>query len=216
MSWVDYLHMSTKQRRKLARDAARGDKDALASLSQYTRDIKKEANKRLAKLERAGADYGNTYNNLAFFLDTQYDSNRLQSPTQLGYDPWAMSQQNEVAAKFLERKSSTLEGMRSIERHRLEGLKNSGALPENLSHRKGKEFLRFLGNEEISAAIDEYGASEVVVEMMYDAYQEGGTNALRVLNTAMTEWLANRITFDDAMERVGVKVENYHRGFPTS
>lgn len=216
MSWVDYLHMSTKQRRKLARDAARGNKEAFASLSQYTRDIKKEANKRLAQLERANVAYGSTYNNLNFFLETQYDSNRLQSPAKLEYDPWAMSLQNEIAAKFLEKKSSTLEGMRSIERYRLEGLKDVGALPKNLSHRKGKEFLRFLGNEEISAAVDEYGASEVVVEMMYDAYMEGGTNALNVLKTAMTEWLANRITFDDAMERVGIKVEDYHREFPTS
>lgn len=85
-----------------------------------------------------------------------------------------------------------------------------------MKRRDQKEFLKFLGNEEISAAVDEYGDSEIIVEMLYDAYKKGGSNALKVMRGALTEFLGRRITFDDAMQRVGIKVEDYFRGRPTS
>lgn len=216
MAWEDYLKMSTKQRRNLARKANRGDKAALSSLKQYTRDIKTEVNKRLKSLEKANLNYGKAYNNVMFFTQTQYDKNRLLSPTGLKNDPYDMQLQNEIGIKFLKSDLSTVRGSRDVEQKRLNSLKEKGALPNNISNKKAKEFLRFLGNEEISAAIDEYGDSEIVVEMMYDAYKNGGTSALSALKVSMTEFLSERITFDEAMERVGVKVEDYFRGRPTT
>ena len=43
------------------------------------------------------------------------------------------------------------------------------------SYRRSKRFLRFLGSEEVSASIDQYGTSDVMVKMMWDAYNNNGT-----------------------------------------
>lgn len=216
MSWRNYLDMSTKQRRALARKAVAGNKVATANLLDYTRSIKKEVNRRLASLEKAGLNYGSTYNNITFFLETEYDSHRMQSPTALDNDPLEMSRQNEIGAKFLERITSTVSGMREAENRRLKALQDLGAIPSDIKRNDAKKFIKFLGNEEISAAIDEYGESETIVEMMYDAYSKEGVKALDVMQTALTEFLSQEITFDDAMERVGIKVEDYYRKFQTS
>lgn len=216
MSWQDYLNMSTKQRRNLTRKANRGDREAMASLKQYTREIKNEVNSRLAKLEKSNIAYGKVYNNVQFFTQTQYGSNRFKSPTALNYDALEMALQNDIGVKFLKSKSSTVSGVRSIESNRLNTLQENGILPDKISKKRQREFLQFLGNEEISASIDEYGNSEVIVEMFYDAYSKGGSRALTTIKTAMSEFLSNRITFDDAMGRVGIKIEDYMGRRPTS
>lgn len=216
MAWQDYLKLSARQRRSLAIKAHRGDKGAQSALLQYTRDIKKEVNSRLLALERSNLNYGKSYNNVLFFTQTEYGGNRFKSPTALEHDWYAMSLQNDIGYKFLNTMTSTRQGARLAEKHRIDRLKELEAIPENIGKRQEKEFLRFLGDEAISAAMDEYGTSDIVVEMMYDAYSKGGSKALSNMRTAMTEFLANRIGFDDAMERVGVKVEDYISGRPTS
>lgn len=216
MAWQDYLKMSARQRRSLALKAHRGDKGAQSALLEYTRDIKKEVNKRLADLEKSNLAYGKAYNNVTYFTETQYGTHRFKSPTSLGYDWYDMSLQNDIGYKFLNNMTSTREGARQAEQHRVARLKELEVLPNNLAKRKEKEFLKFLGNEAISAAMDEYGTSTEVVEMMYDAYQQNGTKALTVMRGAMTEFLAGRTDFDTAMGRVGIKVEDYYRKRPTS
>lgn len=216
MAYQDYLKMTSRQRRKLALNAKRGNIEAQKQLTQYTREIKAEVNKRLRELEKSNLDYGKAYNNLLFFTQTEYGSNRFQSVSKLDNDWYAMSLQNDIGYKFLNTMTSTKEGARTAERHRMDRLKELEIIPEDIAPRREKEFLRFLGNEEISAAIDEYGTSDVIVEMFYDAYKVQGTQALNILKTSMNEWLANRISFDDAMLRTGIKIEDYISRKPTS
>lgn len=217
MAWQDYIKLSTRQRRKLAIKAHRGDREAQASLLRYTMDIKKEVNHRLSLLERNNMAYGKAYNNVLYFTQTEYGTNRFKNPNQIGRTNWYdMALQNDIGYKFLNSMTSTVEGAREAEKHRIKRLKELEVIPEEITPRREKEFLKFLGNEEISAAIDEYATSDIVVEMMYDAYKKGGRQSLQLMRTAMTEFLANRVGFDEAMERVGVKVEDYISKRPTS
>lgn len=216
MSWIDYMRMSNRQRRILTKKAINGDREARSSLLSYTREIKKEVNSRLVKLERSKMNYGKAYNNLIYFTENEYDSHRFKSPSGLGMDFYDMELQNNIGIKFLNNKSSTVSGARSVEQHRIKALVDLEVLPSDMKRRDQKEFLKFLGNEEISATVDEYGDSEIIVEMLYDAYKKGGSNALKIMRGALTEFLGRRITFDDAMQRVGIKVEDYFRGRPTS
>ena len=161
-------------------------------------------------------DYGSSYNNIQFFLNTEYNSNRMQTPKTLGYDPYEMMLQNEQGLKFLKSKVSTVKGARAAEKFRITRLQEMEVIPENFGYRKNKEFLRFLGTEEVSAAIDQYGTSDIVVKMLWDAYQKDTSNSISILRKAFAEYLAGRITFDTAMERSGIKVEDYYSGRPTS
>lgn len=218
MAWNDYTEMSKRQRNNLFKRALSGNDRALRQYLQYTREIKKETNSRLAKLERANLDYGATYNNLMYLLQSEFDSNRLKSPTALGFDLFEMELQNKAAVKFLNNKKSLVRNVRESEKYRIEALQELGVIDEKFSMRNNREFLRFLGNEVVSATIDEYGISDPVVEMIYDAYIKNNknSNVFIIMEKALTEFLADEITFDRAMERVGIKVEDYYSRKPTS
>ena len=215
-SWQNYLELSTRQRRKLAFKAHRGDKGAQNALLSYTRSIKTEVNTRLRALEKSNLDYGKVYNQVQYFTQTQYGTNRFASPSALNKDWYDMALQNDIGYKFLNTMTSTREGARLAEKHRLDRLKELDIVPSNIGRRREKEFLRFLGNEEVSASIDEYGTSSEPVQMFYDVYDRDGTEGLKALSYSLTEHMAGRISFDEAMERVGIKVEDYRSGRRTT
>ena len=215
-SWQNYLELSTRQRRKLAIKAHRGDRGAQQALLSYTRSIKTEVNKRLLALEKSNLDYGKAYNNVQFFTQTQYRTRRFKSPSALDMDWYDMALQNDIGYKFLNTMTSTREGARLAEKHRMDRLKELDIVPTNIKRRQEKEFLRFLGDESISASIDEYGTSDVPVQMYYDVYKRDGTQGLNALKYAVTEHLAGKIGFDEAMERVGIKIEDYKTKKPST
>ena len=219
MTWEEYLRLNKRQRGDIARKAARGNEGAMRTLISLTRSIATETNDRLRRLERAKLNYGSSYNNVIFFTNTEYDTNRLQMPSALNKDPYAMLLQNEIAYRFLSAKMSTVSGARNAERFRYARLQELNVIPKDTSYRKSQEFLRFLGNEEISAAVDEFGSSDIVIQAMYDRYQQVGINGptgIGILRQAFTEFLDHRITFDEAMERAGIKIEDYKNRKPTS
>lgn len=212
MTYEDFLSMNKRQRRSLYRRAERGDRKALKEYARYTNLLKVETNKRLRALIKSRLDYGKFVNNVLYFTQTEYGRNRLLSANELEGDIYSMMVQNEIALKFLNSKQSTVAGAREVEEKRVEALTESGRLPEQFmqSKRRAREFLRWLGNEEVTASMDEYGRSDVVIEIAYDIYSKQGKTGLRTLSRALTEWLSdNRMTFDEAMERIGVKVEDY-------
>lgn len=209
MEWSDYASMTRTQRTQLYRRAAQGSVIARRQFYALSALIKKEANKRLYRLERANLDYGKNYNFISYFLQTQHDSKRVPSAKKLNYDLGEMFTLNEVSIKFLNNKTSLVKNARSSEYHRIQTLKEHNILPESFDRKKDVDFLKFLGNEEISGTIDEYGTSDVVVEIMYNAYQKNGTGIFPILKRALNEFLANRKTFDEAMEEVGINVEDY-------
>lgn len=216
MAWEELRDMTKRQRRNLTRKAARGDSESLRSLLTFTKEVKKEVNQRLLKLEKANMDYGSSYNNLMFFLNTEFNSNRMQTPKQLKYDAYDMMLQNEQGLKFLRSNVSTVAGARAAEKYRISRLQEMEVLPSDFNYRKSKDFLRFLGSEEVSAAIDQYGTSDIVVNMLWDAYKKDESGSTRIMKTALAEYLAGWITFDEAMERGGIKVEDYYSRRPTS
>ncbi len=209
MEWSDYAEMSRKERTQLYRRAKQGSIIARRQFYTLSAELKKEANKRLYRLEKANLDYGKNYNFISYFLQTQHDSNRVPTAKKLNYDLGEMFTLNEVILKFLNNKSSLVKNARSSELHRIKTLQEHKILPESFDRKKDVNFLKFLGNEEVSGTIDEYGTSDVIVEMIFGAYQKNGAEIFPILKRALNEFLANRKTFDEAMEEAGINIEDY-------
>lgn len=219
MAWEEFKKMSKRQRLNLTRKAARGDEDAINLIRSFTNEIKVEVNGRLRALRRAGMAYGPAYNHLMSFTDTEYESNRFMSFNELKGDVYDAMLQNEHGAKFLSSEYTTVAGAKRAEKHRIDKLQELLSLPKDFSYRANKRFLKFLGSEEVSASIEQYGTSHLVVQMLWDAYNGKGMRKLqapKIMQRALTEYLSGRIDFDTAMERIGVKVENYFDSKPTS
>lgn len=209
MNVDEYLNANKRKRRALARRAIRGNKEAQKELSKLTNALKAEVNKRMRQLTKSNLNYGKQYNYLLQWIDN-LNTNRLASARELGYDYDDMLTQNEIAYKFLKSGWSSVQKARETESYRIETLKRKEILPENFSRRKSVEFLRWLGDESSTEAMDQYGTSDIFVEMAFDVYQEKGKAGLVALSRNLTEFLDHQITFDEAMERVGIKVEDYY------
>lgn len=220
--------LSRKDITKLTRAAAKGDRIARSKLLKYSWAIATETNKRLQALEDVDKAYGGAYNRAMYFLEIEYKdiqrgkANRARTPVELRLDWYGMRQQNDQLVRWLTKAVSTVEGQENRERHMLQALKEHEIIDASVSYKESEEFLRWLGNEEISAAIDEYGTSDVIVEAFYDMYQKKGKRGLDILSKAFVEYYATRgqnkptVTFNEAMERVGIKIEDYISGKPTS
>lgn len=211
MAWQDLVLMKRKKRRELAERAALGNKPALKRFLQLSSQVKVETNKRLRNLEKSNLDYGSTYNNLMYYLQSELNSNRLQSNTAMKNDVWDIYLQNEQAIKFLKKRNSLVVPARNRENARIKALKNKNILPPDFKRKDAQDFLKFLGNEEVTASIDEYGRSDVIVDMIWDSYSnaENKDNWFKIMDRALAEYIDGRITIDDAMLRGGIKLEDY-------
>lgn len=239
--YEEYIKLSKRRRLRLKERAEKGDVAAQQRLLAYTRALAEETNRRLEELENADMAYGKHYNNLFNFTAIEYESTRVAVPTEGKHNTWGididdwgqMEKQNEIVRKFLNTQESTVEGAKRAENFRLDKLEEYEILTSevNFDRRKEKEFLRFLGSEEVTAAIDEFGTSQPIVDAIWDIYsvnnkygyrwkKKRNLNALKTLQIALAEFLdassVNRITFDQAFERVGIKIEDYYRKRPTS
>ena len=199
--------MTIKELRKLQLKASKGNKGAQRALISATDTLTAQVNKNLRQLEKYGYDYG-AYNDITNFTQIEYETNRLKKSKDLEYDWYAMSLQSQLAIKFLSNESSTLAGQREIEARRIATFKDIGVLPENITKRKAKNFLKFLGNEESQQIIEAYGNSETVLEMMYDAYVKPINSRSKMLS-AFNEFLSGEKDFDEMMRGLKIKIENY-------
>lgn len=218
-----WYNMKRSDATKLTRKAVRGNREAQAELLRFSWAISTEANKRISALQSADKAYGGGYNRVMHFLDIEYDEltmgdrarpDMARSPIDLKLDWYAMRLQNDQLSYWLTKDVSTVEGQVTREKHRLTRLQELGIISEEADYRESEDFLRWLGNEEISAALDEYGSSEVLVDAFYDLYKERGKSGLHLLSTAFLEYHSRKVTdsplaFDSAMERAGVKIEDY-------
>lgn len=236
----EYNSLKRKDITKLTRDAAKGDYYARSKMLRYSWAISTESNKRIAALEAANKAYGGRYNRYMYFLETEHEAlglsqdippTKARTPVELKLDWYAMRLQNDQAVHWLSTDVSTVEGQVSREKHRLERLRELEIVDMDTSYREAEEFLRWLGNEESSAAIDEWGSSEQAVEAFYDIYKEQGIRGLDIISKQFLEFKAYRQssysdrrryfsnapkTFDEAMERAGIKIEDYITGRGTS
>lgn len=204
--YLQYLELKRKaQRLRLAERQPEKMKEIYTSLA-------KEANRRMGRLERAGLDATRVYNRAFNYTSSEFRSNRF-NPYDYDRDLFIAA---EVLKEFLNSPESTVGGYRKAEKFRIKRLHELDVLPSRSNmYVNDREFLKFLGREEVSAAIDEYGTSDVVVKMMWDSYKNNRQN-LKILKYALLEYQAGRITFDTAMRRAGIKIEDYRTIRPTS
>lgn len=199
--------MTIKELRKLQLKASKGNKGAQRALISATDTLTAQVNKNLRQLEKYGYNYG-AYNDITNFTQIEYETNRLRKSKDLEYDWYAMSLQSQLAIKFLSNESSTLAGQREIEARRIATFKDIGVLPEDITKRKARNFLKFLGNEESQQIIEAYGNSETVLEMMYDAYKKPDISRNKMLS-AFNEFLSGEKDFDEMMRGLKIKIEDY-------
>lgn len=222
--WRDYLNMDRRKRNRLEKRAKEGKEDALEEFNRMSRSIRRTANERLRELEKAGLDYGPAYNNFAYYLQSEFDGRtRVPTPRQMGYDISEIRWLNDYAVKFLKSPNSTVKGMIESNTHRVERLMdyeilsrefvNEDKSVRDATWRDYSEFLRFLGSEEVATAIDEYGESDVVVDIMWDYWNNFDSKTrgdnLKLVKMALADYLDGNVDFATAMRRVGVKIENY-------
>ncbi len=220
ITWQEYGALRKRERARLYHAAEKGNKQAQAVFKDLARQIKTETNKRLRGLERHKYDYGATYNNLVNYLTVQHYSMRVLSFTALKRDYSDVFYMTEQALKFLHSNFSIWKNVEMNEMWKYENIRAKQIEGSNLitgqerkgfkNYRQAKEFLRFLGNEEVSAALDQVGASDEMVEAMYDAYEVQGNKMFKVLEKSFNEFNSGKITFDEAMERTGIKIEDYY------
>lgn len=222
--WREYMDMDRRKRNSLERRALEGKGNALEEFQRMSRSIRRTANERLRELEKAGLDYGPAYNNFVYYLQSEFDGRtRIPTPRQMDNDIREIRWLNDYAVKFLKSPNSTVKGMERSNRFRVERLIDYEILSGEFVDESGKtreatwrdyeDFLRFLGSEEVSSAIDEYGESDIVVDIMWDYWNQfdaknRGDN-LVLMKKALAQYLDGTVDFATAMRRVGVKIENY-------
>lgn len=239
--WVidNYSSLSRKEITKLTRDAVKGNRYARSKMLQFSWAISTETNKRVKTLESIDKAYGGRYNRLMYFLEIEHENlelsqdiplHKARTPVELKLDYYAMRLQNDQAMHWLSTDVSTVEGQVAREKHRLAKLKELDIIPSDSDYRESEEFLRWLGSEEATASIDEWGTSDQAVKAFYDRYTADGKAALDLISKSYAEFKANKQsiaegtgpivnypkTFDEAMERAGIKIEDYITGKGTT
>lgn len=199
-----------KDLRKLKAKALTGNEQAKRELYTLSNSLKVQVNKETRLMERGGADYGNAYNRIKNFADIEYGKGRLLSNKELNFDVEAIAKQSEEAITFLNSPYSSLKAVREMERSRKETFINAGIFEVDISDKKARSFLKFLGNEESQQLLDQWTSSDDVVEMLYDAYNKK-TNSRRKMIEVFDEYLSgnSNMSFNQMMERLGVDVLKY-------
>ena len=213
--YLSWLTMTQKEREELYVEAEHNKASRSLFRKMYT-SVKVETNKRMRELKAHDYDYGKQYNNLVRYLNIEQDSNIVPSMTKLKNDIDQMMTVMEQASKFLKSKYSKWQNRLLVEQRQMQFFEDHkerfGDIMGGWKYKEKRAFLRWLHNEEVSFALDEYGTSDETIVILADAYHEAGkqTNGYETLNKAMLEWAGGQITFDDAMKSVGVSIEDRH------
>lgn len=212
--YLSWITMTQRERENLYVDAF-NDKRSRSLFNKMSTSLRIEANKRLRELETHGYDYGKAYNNLVRYLEIEQDMKRVPFLSEVKYDLDELMTINEQVRKFLKSKYSKLEYREKRLRERIEHFDSDEHYKEmwkDWSFKKKKDFLKWLGTEQASFAMDEYGTSDETIIILADAFQEASkkTNGIKVLNQAMDEFNSGDISFNEAMNMVGVSIEKRH------
>lgn len=206
---------SIKEIKDYGKLATKGDREAQRLLFSTNNEVAREVNKRLIGLEKTGYDYGIGWATAVNYTQVMYESNRFAYSKNMDDDYYQMSQQTQIGIKFLGSESSTVEGQKAIAERRIRKFREKGILDETVSDRRAKNFLKFLGNEEVSETIESYGNSETVIEMFWDAYQRKENTKKKMLK-ALREYLTvdektgRRLKdFKQTMEELKIDISKY-------
>lgn len=206
---------SIKEIKDYGKLATKGDREAQRLLFSINNEVAREVNKRLIGLEKTGYDYGIGWATAVNYTQVMYESNRFAYSKNMDDDYYQMSQQTQIGIKFLGSESSTVEGQKAIAERRIRKFREKGILDETVSDRRAKNFLKFLGNEEVSETIESYGRSETVIEMLWDAYQLKDNTKKKMLK-ALGEYLTvdektgrHLKDFKQTMEELKIDISKY-------
>lgn len=206
---------SIKEIKDYGKLATKGDREAQQLLFSINNEVAREVNKRLIGLEKTGYDYGIGWATAVNYTQVMYESNRFAYSKNMDDDYYQMSQQTQIGIKFLGSESSTVEGQKAIAERRIRKFREKGILDETVSDRRAKNFLKFLGNEEVSETIESYGRSETVIEMLWDAYQLKDNTKKKMLK-ALEEYLTvdektgrHLKDFKQTMEELQIDISKY-------
>ena len=206
---------SIKEIKDYGKLATKGDREAQQLLFSINNEVAREVNKRLIGLEKTGYDYGIGWATAVNYTQVMYESNRFAYSKNMDDDYYQMSQQTQIGIKFLGSESSTVEGQKAIAERRIRKFREKGILDETVSDRRAKNFLKFLGNEEVSETIESYGRSETVIEMLWDAYQLKDNTKKKMLK-ALGEYLTvdektgrHLKDFKQTMEELQIDISKY-------
>lgn len=206
---------SIKEIKDYGKLATKGDREAQRLLFSINNEVAREVNKRLIGLEKTGYDYGIGWATAVNYTQVMYESNRFAYSKNMDDDYYQMSQQTQIGIKFLGSESSTVEGQKAIAERRIRKFREKGILDETVSDRRAKNFLKFLGNEEVSETIESYGRSETVIEMLWDAYQLKDNTKKKMLK-ALREYLTvdektgrHLKDFKQTMEELKIDISKY-------
>lgn len=240
--WRRYGEMRQSKRRSLAVGAMKyvetGKAKYRAKYGEFMRISEsaiKEANKRMRALEKAGLNYNHPYNHLAYYIDSQLEGvRRLPSPKALASGKYNQDDDmtwfiaTEQALKFIRSPLSSVKGMENSNYYRVSRLQEQEVLPTEVEDSSSGElreatwrdfddFLKFLGSEEVHSSIDQYGESDIIVDMLWDYWNTDANNRadnIKLMKMALSQYLdagRNHISFDKAMRQRGIKIEDYIR-----
>lgn len=203
------MNLNLYEIKKLQVRAIRGNQEAQQSLIRVSDNIAKLVNQRLRELERRGYDYY-AYNTPIHFTQTMYDSNRFAKSKTLDYDWYMMGTQSQIGWKFLQMRSSTVQGMKEIEEERYQSFIDREIIdPSETSRRKFRNFLKWMGqNDEVGAMTEAWSTSETMIEMMVDAYNRKA-NTRKKMTAAYSQYLSGKKTFNETMKSLGINPINY-------
>ena len=224
----EYFKRTKNRRRALARRAEIGYKYERVAYERLTNRLARQANKALIELKKNNIAMGRQYNMIVDFIENNSHNGKLMTAKQMGGDIQMMLAQNEAVMKFLKSPYRSVKEARRAERYRIRALKKKGIIPSSYRRGQAIDFLNFLGSEATTAAIDGYGLSDVIVDIIWDIYKNGtlvsddgemvvkkGKKGLEILERAFMEFndrgRDKPLTFDQAMDNIGVKVEDYLR-----
>lgn len=204
----EYLNKSWNRRRKEYLSAKSGNKEAFDKFVKYTNDLKVDVNSRMRDLKRAGFDYGKRLNDIRNWEESQ-GSRRLLSVNELGRDIDMMYIQSELAYNFINDPNTLVINAKHTLQRRFEAFqdkfaKELGEEGLGITPRKFRNFLRWLGDETTSKALEAYGTSDIIVDIAIDIYKKEGKSGLNIVNKLMLEWLTNinsGYNFEEQMER---------------
>ena len=158
---------------------------SLSDLQQMRKALAKRANQRIVRLERAKSLVtGERYNTFGAIVDAmeylqRRNRSRFSEQLKTTTDTNALRREVTVLRAFLERPTSTVKGMRDIERMRIETFesgkwgtyKKTGIRNKPIKFASTKEFYDFLNSQTFKGLIASGFTSEQIVDI-YDSARE--------------------------------------------
>lgn len=192
--------------------AKKGGMEEQIFLSSAFIDFRESINRSLKGLEKGNYTYSHAYRFMSQFLINEFeDAQYVPTLNEMNNDWQAIARTLSHMVKFKTFKDSTPERMREIEKRRLETIRSWEFMPDDISDRRLKNFLRFLSSEETKQLIDLYGNSEEIIEVIYEAYTKRSNSKIK-MKRAFMEFMNeynndpyHNVDINSAFEKLGIR-----------